>query len=188
MNGTNTANPTGTYGVQGTPSANNSPPGLYQAQQWTDNQGDFWLFGGVDSGQNEYSDLWEYIPSANTWTWINGPGVPLQGGVYGTLGVPSPANIPGARAWGCATWTDTVGDLWLWGGQGYDSAGGFGNLNDMWSYSIATDQWTWRGGTKASNDTGIFGNLYQSSASLRPPSRSESNTAWIDGNDNLWMF
>ncbi len=188
MNGSNAPNNTGTYGVQGTPSVSNSPPAMYQAQQWTDKQGNFWVFGGVDSNQNEYSDLWEYIPTANTWTWVNGPGIPLQGGSYGTLGVPSFANIPGARAWGCATWTDTVGDLWLFGGEGYDSLGHFGNLNDLWSYNIARDLWTWRGGPPISNQPPVYGSLYQASDSSVPPSRSESNTAWIDGNDNLWLF
>ena len=36
-------------------------------------------------------------------------------GVYGTKGVAAPANVPGARYDSCS-WTDSSGDLWLFGG------------------------------------------------------------------------
>ena len=188
MGGSNTANSQGNYGTQGFAGVSNIPPALYQAQQWKDKQGNFWIFGGIDSGQHEYSDLWKYDPTAGTWTWVNGPGVSLVPGVYGSLGVPSPNNIPGARGWGCATWTDSIGDLWLFGGEGYDSLGNFGNLNDLWSYNIASNQWTWRAGPALSNQPGVYGSLYQASTSFVPPPRSEANCCWIDNNNNLWLF
>jgi len=46
-----------------------------------------------------------------------------QPGVYGSLGVASASNIPGGRV-GAISWTDSSGDLWLFGGNGYDSTGG----------------------------------------------------------------
>lgn len=43
-------------------------------------------------------------------------------------------------------WTDSGGNLWLFGGIGYDlTAGSRGDepLNDLWKYS--NGQWTWEG-------------------------------------------
>jgi hypothetical protein len=54
-------------------------------------------------------------------------------GVYGTMGVPSAANVPGIRSL-AASWTDNSGSLWLWGGTGIDSAGLYGYENDLWRY------------------------------------------------------
>ena len=58
MNGDSTANSLGVYGIQGSYSANNTPPALYEACEWTDKQGNFWLFGGQDSTiAGKYGDL-----------------------------------------------------------------------------------------------------------------------------------
>jgi len=54
-------------------------------------------------------------------------------GVYGTLGTGATANVPGARG-GAISWTDSAGNLWLFGGYGFDSGGTNGNLNDLWQY------------------------------------------------------
>src|SRR5579872_3369310 len=63
------------FGTQGVASIANNPPDLYEAACWTDLQGNFWIFGGVDSQAHMGSDLWKYTPSVNMWTWVNGPGV-----------------------------------------------------------------------------------------------------------------
>jgi hypothetical protein len=54
-----------------------------------------------------------------------------QPGVYGTLGVPAAANVPGGRE-SAVSWIDSGGDLWLFGGGG--SALAQGDLNDLWRY------------------------------------------------------
>jgi len=62
----------------------------------------------------------------NTWTWVSGSNtIPANGvisGVYGTQGIPAPANVPGAR-YGAVSWADKNGNLWLFGGDGFDSTG-----------------------------------------------------------------
>src|SRR5579863_7540100 len=76
MNGSNSAiNDTAVFGTKGVPSSDNTPAGLYEAANWIDQQGNFWIFGGVDINGGLNSDLWKYDPYANTWTWVNGPGV-----------------------------------------------------------------------------------------------------------------
>jgi hypothetical protein len=53
-------------------------------------------------------------------------------GVYGTLGVPSSSNVPGAR-FTAVSWTDGSGNLWLFGG-GNSSTQGTVDFNDLWRY------------------------------------------------------
>ena len=66
------------------------------------------------------NDLWRYDPETNQWTWVSGSNTRNQVGVYGTKGVPDAANVPGARS-DSISWTDSTGNLWLFGGDGYDS-------------------------------------------------------------------
>jgi hypothetical protein len=115
----------------------------------------------------------------NEWTWIAGSNtVPVctsnvldcgLSGVYGTLQTPASGNIPGGRV-GSASWTDSKGNLWLFGGFGYDSQGTLGYPNDLWQFNPTTHLWAWMGGsnslsngTKASGSDpgqiGIYGTL-----------------------------
>jgi trimeric autotransporter adhesin len=57
-------------------------------------------------------------------------------GVYGKLGTPAPSNQPGSREEG-VNWTDKAGNLWLWGGFGFDAYGSAGYLNDLWVYQLS---------------------------------------------------
>jgi hypothetical protein len=135
----------GVYGTLGTPASANIPGGRYSAASWIDASGNFWLFGGsgYDSTgtQGDLNDLWKYTPSATgdtgQWTWMGGSStVGLnrgQSGVYGTLGTAAPANDPGGRL-GAVGWIDASGNLWFFGGQGFDSTGTQGNLSDLWEF------------------------------------------------------
>ena len=64
------------------------------------------------------NDLWRYDPATNQWTWMSGSNTTGQTGVYGTKGVPDAANVPGARD-ASISWTDSYGNMWLFGGYGY---------------------------------------------------------------------
>ncbi len=135
MSGSNVNGQTGTYGDQGISAARNVPGARSGAVSWADTSGNFWLFGGagLDSVGNagRLNDLWEY--SAGQWTWVGGATVIGQLGAYGSEGMPSSGNVPGARTSG-AGWTDASGNFWLFGGIGYDSLGSNGFLNDFWQY------------------------------------------------------
>jgi N-acetylneuraminic acid mutarotase len=187
MAGSNALNQSGVYGTLGTPSANNIPGGrdVYGAS-WVDSSGNLWLFGGYgyDSAGTIgwLNDLWKY--SSGEWTWMGGPDVANQKGSYGALGSPSATNIPGARA-GKVTWTDSSGDVWLFGGGGYDSAGTNGYLNDLWKYS--NGQWTWMGGSNLANQKGVYGTQGVASASNIPGGR-EGAIRWTDASGDVWLF
>jgi N-acetylneuraminic acid mutarotase len=113
------------------------------AVSWMDQNGKFWLFGGISflNFGTWLNDLWEYDPATGNWTWVNGSdfgGSVL--GVYGTKGTPAAGNIPGARD-GAISWTDSSGNLWLFGGSYYNGSGDptviF--LNDLWRYQPAPE-------------------------------------------------
>jgi N-acetylneuraminic acid mutarotase len=134
----------GVYGTMGVPASGNLPGGRTQAMNWTDRDGRFWLFGGsgynADGAYNILNDLWEFNPTTREWTWIGGnEGAGSGAGVYGTLRVPSPENIPGSRD-GAATWTDKSGNFWLFGGNALDANGQIGLPNDFWKFEPAASQ------------------------------------------------
>ena len=121
-----------TYNQLNNPSA---PGARDSAVGWTDGSGNLWLFGGTgfsssEPSQNGYfNDLWEYVPTTNQWTLIDGSITIAQPGVYGMQGVPSSSNVPGGR-YMASSWTDPFGNFWLFGGIGYDSVGQYGVEND----------------------------------------------------------
>src|SRR5262249_53255139 len=87
--------------------------------------------------------------SVNEWTWAGGSDVATNfglAGVYGTLGTPDAANLPGGRHQS-ASWRDSAGNLWLFGGYGMDSTGASGQLDDLWKFDPTSKQWTWVSGT-----------------------------------------
>lgn len=189
MNGDSTANQQGVWGTQGVYAPGNTPPALYEACEWTDKQGNFWLFGGQDSTQfEEYSDLWEFSPSINQWRWMKGPGIINQPGIYGTQLVAAPGNNPGARIYGMFSWIDTAGRLWMFGGYGYDVNSNFNELSDLWMYDIPTNEWTWMKGPNTGGNTGTWGTQTVEDPNNNPPCRCEASTAWRDANNNLWLF
>ena len=55
------------------------------------------------------------------------------------------------------SWTDSNGNLWLFGGLAYDSTAAQGRLNDLWRYEPATNIWTWMGGANTRYQKGTYG-------------------------------
>ncbi len=129
-------NKLGVYGTQSQFDVGNTPGARYVSVSWTDANGNLLLFGGYgyDTASEGYmNDLWKYNISTNQWCWIKGDKRVDQPAVYGTQGLPSALNKSGART-GCVSWTGSNGDLWLFGGYGYDASTS-GVLNDLWKIS-----------------------------------------------------
>jgi hypothetical protein len=198
----------------------NNPGGRDFAVTWTDNAGRKWLFGGSGYPEDDtlhptpafLNDLWVWdtVDFANHG-WIpanlqvlscsSGPcldTIPLEeenvAGTYGTLG--TAGGNPGSR-WGGASWTDGSGNLWMFGGQGYDSTGiEPGLLSDLWEFSPGAldasaltynGQWTWQGGQNTFNHAGVYGTLGTASASNIPGGRWAAAT-FVDASGALWLF
>ena len=186
---------TGSFGLSGTvgvPSVSNTPSSRQGAATWTDASGNLWLFGGQGVGSTGtagyLNDVWKYSKSTNQWVWLKGNNSAVNtNGTYGTLGVAASANTPGSRSI-AATWIDSSGKLWLFGGQGYPITGTtVGYLNDLWSYDPATNNWTWKGGTNTINSNGIYGTQGTPDAANLPGGRN-SAYRWIDSSNNLWLY
>ncbi len=186
MAGSQAVNQTGTYGTLGSPAAANTPGGRQSPATWTDSSGNLWLFGGYGYDTNRtlmpMSDLWEF--TAGEWTWKGGPTLAGQSGTYGSLGVASSSNIPGAR-FEAVSWTDPSGDFWLFGGEGFDSAGTEAWLNDLWKFS--SGEWTWMGGSDLANQKGQYGTLGLADSNNFPGAR-DSAVIWKDASGNVWLF
>ena len=182
MHGDNAPGNNGNFGTKGVAAPTNKPPGLYEACEWTDLQGNFWLYGGAGP-MGMYNSLWKFEPATNMWTWVHGSNTANGAAVYGTQGVPSPTNSPGSRGYGVMSVTDLNGDLWLFGG--YENAG---ERNDLWKYNIATNEWTWMKGPNTAMQPGVFGTQGVSSPANYPPGREENNAIWCDDQNNIWLF
>lgn len=194
----------GVYGTLGTPAPGNTPGSRTDASAWTDTDGNFWLFGGFGwaavpgesfNTTGPLNDLWEFNSSINQWAWMggsmpaicSGQQVCNQPGIYGTLGSAAAGNIPSSR-YSAQSWTDSSGNLWLFGGQDCPGA------NDLWEFSPKTLLWAWMGGTvpqmegnTCNSVPGIYGTLGTAAPENFPGSRY-GGTTWTDKNGNLWLF
>ena len=155
----------GVYGMQGTAAPTNMPGGREDAASWLDAAGNLWLFGGwgIDATPNSsggpLNDLWKYTPGTGQWTWMSGSSTQNHWGVYGAQGKAATGNTPGARV-SAATWLDSSGNFWMFGGAGLDSTVNdiiAGVLNDLWEYSPATGLWTWVNGSNMKDQVGVYG-------------------------------
>jgi N-acetylneuraminic acid mutarotase len=190
VSGSNLRYESGAYGTKGVAAPSNVPGARYSAVSWIDSQGKLWLFGGYgyDSVGNfgELNDLWEYNPATLEWTWVSGSNSTDQIGVYGTKGTANSSNVPGARS-GAISWYDSGGQLWLFGGSGYDSAGRSSVLNDLWKFDPGTLDWTWVSGNNTADQRGVYGTK-GIPHSLSVPGARDMAVSWIDAQDKLWLF
>jgi N-acetylneuraminic acid mutarotase len=186
VGGSNTFGSSGVYGTLGAAASTNIPGARNDGSAWVDAAGNFWLFGGrgLDSTGSGFdlNDLWKY--TGGQWTWVGGADVSNQPGIYGTLGTAAAANVPGSRN-GAALWMDKAGNVWLFGGAGFDSGGAGGELSDLWVYSAG--EWTWMGGSNLVNQLGIYGTLGTLAQGNLPGSRNNP-ALWIDASGNAWLF
>jgi gliding motility-associated-like protein len=190
--GNDSAPEVGVYGTLGIPTPQNTPPALYEFCQWQDNDGNFWVYGGLlMTGSGNPCNIWKFDPYTAQWTWVRGDG-PADAGqcspFYGTQFVPTSQTRPGLRNFGAPTWTDKQGNLWLFGGMGFDPSGNSGAKGDLWKYDISLNQWVWMHGPQGidnastNNGTGTF------HPSNSPAARFECDGTWVDSIGNLWLY
>ena len=186
MGGSNTNNAVGIYGTKGQAdaTATNIPGARFGASSWVASNGNFFLFGGkgnsATASASMLNDLWiyDFNSSPNSWVWISGTNSDNQIGTYptSTSSISSSDYTPSSRM-NQSNWMDSSGNLWIFGGYGYDSNGHVGYLNDLWMFNPNTSEWTWVGGSNIVNsyDITIIG------------ARVFSGT-WFDQSGDLWIF
>jgi hypothetical protein len=172
------------YGTKGVAAPGNMPGPREYSVSWTDPSGNLWLFGGYGSASGSsgrLNDLWKW--DGTTWTWMSGSNGVDQHGTYGTMGVAAPGNVPGARA-GSISWTDLGGDLWLFGGKGFDETTE-GDLNDLWKWDGTS--WTWVSGSRWVDQYGTYGTKGVAAPGNVPGGRNDS-VSWTDASGSFWLF
>jgi N-acetylneuraminic acid mutarotase len=191
VSGTDTVGAQGVYGSKGMAAAGNMPGARSNEISWSDYSGNLWLFGGGGTGPSGafvvFNDLWEYSPTSGEWTWVGGSSSPDAAGSYGIRGQATAANMPGARTLNNTVWTDGTGNVWLFGGYGYDSNGTIDRLNDLWEYSASSGEWTWVAGSNTVDASGVYGTEGIAAAANTPGARNIPVT-WVDAKGNLWLF
>lgn len=181
----------GVYGTRGVAASTNMPPARGSASTWIDSQNHLWLFGGgyeisqgADAGCCTYvlNDLWVYDVQSGNWTWMSGSDAPSASSVYGILGLESALSMPGMHA-GSTSWTDSQGNLWLFGGDSATEP----YQSDLWRYRPGTGQWTWMAGTNTPDFYGTYGTKGVAAPNNLPPP-SVASMGWSDSTGRLWLF
>jgi hypothetical protein len=192
MKGSQEESDPGSFGEMGVPAESNAPPARgFGVANWTDNDGNLWLYGGLSSyqgvGIHIYADLWKYDVETNLWTWMNGSQSSHVEPNYGMPGVPSAEAHPGSRSELGATWVDQEGDLWLFGG----GAEGFGTAyilyNDLWKYDIDLNQWAYMKGQTYGGAPSVYG-TQGTPDEFNEPSGRMAYGSWVDSDGNFWMM
>jgi hypothetical protein len=194
----------------GTPGT--GPGGRWGSVTWSDTSGNLWLFGGQGITVTNVSgasvgllnDIWKWTPGSvdvsqpnikyvgsgieqGTWTPVTNVGTANNPGTYGAVGA---AGFPGGR-WGAGFATDALQNVWMFGGQGFDSAGNLGLLNDLWMYNISSQTWTWMGPTNSNvgQNNGVYGTLgTPGAANAAGPGGRQTPVVWADNQGNIWVF
>jgi hypothetical protein len=114
----------------------------------------------------------------NDWTWMDGANTANPLGTNTPPSTTFDTSSPGGRKYS-GTWTDNSGNLWLFGGIGWDLTLTANPvfLGDMWEY------------TGTQNYFGSVSNLWQKVALSGPvPSPRSGAHTWTDGAGTLWLF
>ena len=171
------------FGTVGVASSNNTPGERYSMTPWVDNTGNLWGYAGlytITGVLGAGDDLWKFDLASNQWELVKGSYGTTIVANFGTQGVPSSTNTPGAISLGAPHWVDDQGDFWI--------AGGHTPSDDIWHYDIATNIWTWMSGSGGTT-TPSYGTM-----GVEDPSNSpgmiygEYNFEWKDDQGNFWMY
>lgn len=166
-------------GVYSGPPESLVPSGRHGATGWFTDDGSLWLFGGLtDSGYQH--DLWRYSIATGNWSLMRGSSAANGNGIHTG---PADTLTPGSRR-DATGWVAQDGSLWLFAGLGLASAGpALGDLDDLWSFSPATNLWTWISGSSTHGAPGVYA---AHGATGSPRSRS-AGSGWTTVDGKFWL-
>ena len=185
MNGSKSDDTGGHFGEKGAFKDENTPSGRRGSTGWTGKDGNFWMFGG-STRSDLNSDLWQYNVQDNRWAWISGSKNTDQAPLYKSQNVPDRDGNPGSRTM-ASGWVDGNGNLWLFGGAGYGKRTGTSAINNLWKYTVATNEWTFVKGDVSVSPDAVYGTKGQFS-NANNPGGTINYARWKDGQGNFWLF
>jgi N-acetylneuraminic acid mutarotase len=185
ISGSNDINQLGVYGVKGVENPSNKPGGRYAYASWIDNDGNFWIFGGMgynnDTTIGYLNDLWRYNITSQNWAWMAGSPLINQVGNQGTRGIFDINNQPAGRTH-CSYFICNDGHLWIFGGATQSA-----KRADLWCYNVTIESWAWIAGNDTDDYLGNFGTYRTFDPSHHPPARAGC-AAWVQTRYNLFFI
>jgi len=185
MKGSNSDHADAHFGEKGVFTDENAPGGRRGSTSWTDNEGNFWMFGG-GTRSDLNSDMWKYNSQTNKWAWISGSKNADQAPVYKSQNVPDLDGNPGSRIM-ASGWVDDGGNLWLFGGAGYGKQTGTNAINNLWKYSVTSNEWTFIKGDISVSPVAVYGTKGELS-NTNNPGGTVNYARWKDNQGNFWLF
>ena len=185
MKGSNSDHADAHFGEKGVFTDENAPGGRRGSTSWTDNEGNFWMFGG-GTRSDLNSDMWKYNSQTNKWAWISGSKNADQAPVYKSQNVPDLDGNPGSRIM-ASGWVDDGGNLWLFGGAGYGKQTGTNAINNLWKYSVTSNEWTFIKGDISVSPVAVYGTKGELS-NANNPGGTVNYSRWKDNQGNFWLF
>jgi hypothetical protein len=193
QSGANTTDTAGTTGPAPQPGARSSgiawldlPPGSNPISQ---NNGNLWFYGGygystVGTEISLNDDVWFTAPSSpSLWTQVTFQCYSSE--CYPNVGAaPASQYLPGTGH-GMTAARDVAGNVWMFGGYGFESGGASAMLDDLWEFTpnasgcgITAPCWAWVSGPAAANPP----------STPTPPTARLGAVSWIDSSGNFWLF
>ena len=190
VKGSSTINNRGNYNPKFFGNSATTPGARFGQASWIDNSGNFFVFGGYGFDGNGnlklLNDLWVLFKSNGEWAWIAGDSTGGSSGVYGTQGSASAGTKPGAREY-ASGWADPSGNVWIFGGYGYDISGNQGYLNDLWKVNPISGQWIWITGSSTNGGAAVYATKGAAAAGNTPGARGKQ-AGFSDASGNFWVF
>jgi hypothetical protein len=151
----------------------NKPKPRYRGATWIDST-TLYFYGGNDGNNNFYADMWGYIIGTNSWSFKGGFGnntniLPHYPATLGTFSLPigiynvgvtcSGGSCHAGSRSGVASFTDSNGQFWMFGGDIYIGSGTT-FANDLWRIEVVYGgiNWTQVAGSQSANVPGDYSN------------------------------
>ncbi len=172
--------------VKGVYSAQNKPRSLgYSPNTWVTSDNHLWLFGGqYPAPDNDFNrEMWQYDPAIDQWAWMG----TFDYTRHGIKGSGTSNTSPGGRIHANVSWTDSTGNLWIYGGLYFDpNIWYWKQMGDIWKYDITSGIWNWMSGDSTANPQGVYGPVGVPSTNNSPLARN-TQFYWKDDSYNLWL-
>ncbi len=179
----------GTYGyyeIIGEFSTRNCPSMKGSYAKWTTDRS-IYLYETIEvaGSDDDRVMFWEYDLDLMQWRCVEERDFSSYS--FGTKGIANKNNFPGPRSSTAATWLDSDGNIWLFGG--HDRSASFDITGDLWKFDVTSKLWTFVNGGE---DEVVHGEIGQPSSTAYPQIElglnSSRNFSFTDKNGDLVLF